>query len=223
MTNAKKAKAARRAAPPKKTQKRSTNLWIGIAAGVFAVIIIAVIATSGGGAEATEPAAAGAVSVDRDPGPTLAVGESIPDWSAPSLDGDGVVAWSDYAGTPTVLTIWAPWCPHCQAELPRLNEAMANHPDVELVTITTMVERGSVGSKDWLDSQGLEFTTGVDDADLTLMQALGVEGTPTTYFVNADGTVYDVRSGEIGLQEDGSIDPAELDAILGGLEAQNAG
>ena len=221
MTNAKKAKEQRRQAAMAPQRRSAAGVWTGIAAGALVLVLIAVIATSGGGAESGEPSAAGTVSIDRDPGATLAVGARIPGWSAPSLAGDGTITWSDYVGAPTVLAVWAPWCSHCQVELPRLVEALALHPDVQLVTISTAVEQGGQGSQEYLDSKGLAFAVAVDDADTTLMQGLGVEGFPGTYFVNADGTVFDYRSGEIGLREDGSVDPSVLDGILGALEAAN--
>jgi thiol-disulfide isomerase/thioredoxin len=224
MTNAKKAKAQRRQAGRRPPQKKSSaNTWLAIGAGVFVLIVVAVILTSGGGgAGPNEPSDPGTVSIDREPGPTLVAGEAIPDWSAPSLAGDGTIAWGDYVGSPTVLAIWAPWCPHCQAELPRLAEALQTHPDVQLVTISTAVEQGGTGSQEYLDSVGLSFPVAVDDADTTLMQGLGVEGFPGTYFVNADGTVFTYVSGEIGLQPDGTVDDAVLDGLLGDLEAANA-
>lgn len=222
MTNAKKARAQRRAAPKKKAQQKSSStLWLAIAAGAFVLLVVAVVLTAGGGSGGVEPASADQVSIDREPGPALSVGEAIPDWSAPSLSEDGRIGWKDYLGAPTVLSVWAPWCPHCQEELPRLDAALQSHPDIQLVTISTMVERADIGSQEFLDSADLAFPVAVDDSELSLMSGLGVGGTPGTYFVNADGTVFDYREGQIGLTEDGSVDPTVLDGILGALEAAN--
>lgn len=223
MANAKKAKAQRRQQGRRPPQKKSSaNVWLAIAAGVFVLIVVAVIATSGSGGDANEPSAEGTVSIEREPGPTLAAGEAIPDWSAPSLAGDGTIEWVDYVGKPTVLAVWAPWCPHCQAELPRLVDALQTHPDVQFVTISTAVEQGGTGSQEYLDSVELSMPVAVDDAETTLMQGLGVAGFPGTYFVNADGTVFTYVSGEIGLLPDGTVDETVLDGMLGDLEAANA-
>lgn len=221
MTNAKKAKKQRAAGtrkPPARRGKQgggSKGLWTGLAALALVLVVIAVVAGGDSGAPADE----GTVSIDRASGPVLQVGEAVPAFTAPKLDGSGTISWSDFAGKPTVLAIWAPWCAHCQVELPRLAEALANHPDIQIVTVTTAIgQQPGPTPQAYLDSEGLTFPVAKDDADATLMQGLGVESFPTTYFVGSDGKVVDVKVGEVGLLPDGSVDPTVLDQILTTLE-----
>jgi thiol-disulfide isomerase/thioredoxin len=177
-------------------------------------VVIAVVAGGGG-----EPADEGTVSIDRAPGPALAVGEAVPQWSAPALDGSGTISWSDYVGKPTVLSIWASWCPHCQAELPRLAAALESHPDIQIVTVTTAIgQQPGPTPQGYLDSEGLTFPVAKDDGERTLMGGLGVESFPTTYFVGSDGKVLEAKVGEVGLLPDGTVDPSALEAILATLE-----
>jgi thiol-disulfide isomerase/thioredoxin len=192
---------------------------MALGAAVIVALLVAVVVTSGGDGDGGEPAPPGSVTIDREPGPALQPGETIPSWSAPALDGSGTMRWEDQLGAPIVLTIWAPWCPHCQAELPRLVEALRTHPDIRLVTISTAVEQSTAfTSQGYLDSEGLDFPVAVDDAELTLHDGLGVGGFPSTYFVTADGTVVNHVEGEIGLQADGSVDPSVLEGLLVELE-----
>jgi thiol-disulfide isomerase/thioredoxin len=223
MTNAKKARQLRHERETRRRPARgsATPLWVGIGIAAVILVVVAVLSTGGEGF-AGEPAADGTVTIAREAGPALNPGEPIPEWSAPSLDGSGTIRWSDFAGAPTVLTVWAPWCSHCQAELPRLAEALRNHPGVQLVTISTAVAQANQSSQGYLDSKGLSFAVAVDDAQLTLRDALGVASYPSVYFVNADGTVFRFEQGEIGLLPDGSVDPSVLDGMLGELEAANA-
>lgn len=132
------AAAEARAAARRKQQRRRT---LGRALGglaLAAALIVAVVVVTGpeGGAG---PSRAGDVTVDgparREP---LAVGQAIPDFSAPGLAG-GRVAWRDYEGAPTVLSVWAPWCPSCQKELPILDRVVRDFPGVSLVTIVTAI------------------------------------------------------------------------------------
>jgi thiol-disulfide isomerase/thioredoxin len=213
-------KQRRRPAAPRAARRSSAHrTWLVLGAVVLAAAIVAVVVTAGGESSAAEPAPSGSVSIDHEPGPALQPGEAIPEWSAPALDGSGTMHWSDYLGGPIVLTVWAPWCPHCQAELPRLVERLRFHPDITLVTISTAVEQSTAfTSQGYLDAEGLSFPVAVDDAALTLHDGLGVEGFPSTYFVTADGTVVRHEEGEIGLQEDGSVDPSVLDDMLTELE-----
>ena len=139
----------------------------------------------------------------------LAVGERIPSFTAPSLTG-GTVDSSRYAGRPAVVVVWAPWCPHCQAELPVVADVMDEYPSVGFVTITTAVGANPGPTPEgYLREHGLRFTTAVDDARGTLAGAFGIRGFPTIYFVRADGTVANVTEGE--------IDAASLRTLVGSL------
>lgn len=218
MTNAKKAKQQRsagkrpatssgkqRKAPPPRAKGgkgarggrrsgSSSGLWIGLAIGAVVLVILALAFTGDSG---SEPSPAGSVTIAREPGPQLQQGEAIPDWSAPSLDGSGTVNWSDYVGTPTVFAIWAPWCQHCQAELPRLAAAVEAQPGVELVTVTTALNQGGPSPQEYMDRENLSFPVGVDDAAGTISAGVGVQAFPTTYYVDPNGNVVGVTEGEV--------------------------
>lgn len=219
MTNAKKAKqqrAAGRSPATRRAKQGGANaIWIGLGALVMALILVAAFT----GGESPDAAEEGTVTIARETGPTLQVGEAIPEFSAPNLDGTGTVTWSDYVGKPTVLAVWASWCPHCQAELPRLAAALQNHPDIQMVSVTTAIgQNPGPTPQAYMDSEGLTFLVAKDDSDNTLMKGLGVESFPTTYFVGHDGKVVQATVGEVGLQPDGSVDPSVLERLLAQLE-----
>ena len=118
--------------------------------------------------------------------------------------------WSTYAKKKVVLAIWAPWCPHCQAELPVLSSVVAGHPDVSLVTITTAIGQESGPSpEEYMKDHNLTFPVAVDDAGGRLAKAFGVQAFPTVYFVNSDGTVSSQQTGELS--------EAELQQMIGAL------
>lgn len=225
MTNAKKSKQRRpapqqkrppqsqRKAPPPRSKakgpkgrggkKSSNGLWIGLGVGLLALVILALAFR---GSSGSGPSPEGSVTIARDAGPQLQPGEAIPEWSAPSLDGDGNLTWSDYVGAPTVFAIWAPWCQHCQAELPRLSAAVEQRPAVQLVTVTTAVDRGGPAPQEYMDSRNLTFPVAVDDAAGTISSGVGVQAFPTTYYVDSNGNVVQVTEGE--------VDEAQLATIL---------
>jgi peroxiredoxin len=204
MTNATKSrtthgsKSARREAEQRKRSQRRLML---IGGGVLAVVVVvgAIVLSGGGGGDAvgTSPAPAGEVTIDRAPGPQLQVGDTIPAFTAPMLGG-GTMTWDDSLGTPTVLAIWAPWCPHCQAELPRLSAGVDAHPGVKMVSVVSAVgQQPGPTPEEYMASQGLSFPVGVDDGNGTILQGMGVQSFPTTYYVDPDGTVVNVTVGEV--------------------------
>jgi peroxiredoxin len=144
-------------------------------------------------------AAAGDVQVD---GPAriepLRVGDEVPDFSAPGLDGRRV-SWTDALGKPTALVVWASWCPHCQRTLPFFGRVAGEFPTVKLLTVTTAIGRSPGPSPaEFLQGHRLTFPVAVDDAKNTLAWALGVRAYPTTYWVGPDGRVKGVLIGEVG-------------------------
>ena len=172
---------------------------MSLAGGVVAVIVIAVLAVAvvgrlnkGGGT----PIAAGNVSADPPHAGPLQAGEQVPDFSAPGLDGTRI-SWDDYRGAPTVLAVWASWCPHCQKELPVLARVADEYPGVQLVSVTSSIglEPGP-SPEEYMRDNDLTFPVAVDDSDNTIAAALGIDGYPTIYFVNADGTVAGMMGGE---------------------------
>lgn len=190
---------SRREAARRAQQRR--NLGYG-AAGVvlIAVVVIVVVALMGGdeGGGGGQPATVGDVTVQGAPrAGQLEPGETIPSFTAPDLLG-GTVAWSDYAGRPAVLSVWAHWCGHCQAELPIVDRVMRDYPGVGWVTITTSIDPTYAPSpEEYLQQNELDFPVAVDDEQGTLAAAFGIEYFPTLYFANSDGTVGAAMTGEV--------------------------
>ena len=210
------------AAPPR---RRSTvGIWIGLVVLVVVLGVVALalsapgsddaVATPSAGTPTQAPptaAAPGQVSIEGEPRTEpIPDGSMVPDWSAPALAG-GTIEWAERATGPTVLAIWAPWCPHCQAELPRLSAAVDAHPTISLVTIATATDAEGPTPQEYLDSVGLAFPVALDDEAGTLAKGLGVAGFPTTYFVDGAGRVVVSASGE--------LDPAAVEELLSYLEA----
>jgi thiol-disulfide isomerase/thioredoxin len=179
------------------------------AAVVAVVLVVVVMVTVGKGSG--KPSPPGSVTVS---GPardrTIPKGEQIPSFSAPALSGGGRVDWSAFAGKKVVLPIWASWCPHCQAELPVLSRVVGGYPGVSLVSITSAVgQEPGPSPQRYMKDHGLAFPVAVDDADATLSRAFGLQFFPTVYFVNSDGTVASVRTGEVS--------EADLRTLIGAL------
>jgi thiol-disulfide isomerase/thioredoxin len=155
--------------------------------------------TTGGSAE--EGASAPALSrydatLDEDP----AIGQTIPTITGTGFGGETLTIAPD--GTAKVILFVAHWCPHCQREVPRLVEHLADTPmpeGVELLTVSTSVEPGAENypPEEWLDEEGWEAPVIADDEDGTIATTFGLSSFPYFVAVDADGEVVARASGEL--------------------------
>lgn len=192
--------SARRAAQRKAAKRKRQILTVWAPIGLIALIVVVAISLGGGGTGAGKVSSSSDVKVSGDSlskgDPT---GEMVPSFSAPGLDGK-TVSWEP--GQPTVLTVWAAWCPHCQVELPVLEQVKDSYPGVETLSIVTAQgqQPGPTPEKFVADND-ITIPVAVDDAGKKLMNAMGVEGFPTLYFINPDGTVRSKAGGEPSEEE----------------------
>ena len=206
------------------TRSRRSAVVIGVAAAlVVLALVVALAAGSGGGDDGTatgvsdtpalaDPTAA-AVSVSGTPLPALpdagadpAVGQPMPVLSGTGLDGAPVQVPA--TGRPTMVLFVAHWCPHCQAEVPVVQDWVDGGglpAGVDLVTVSTAADprRPNFPPAEWLASEGWTAPVLADDADATAAQAAGLTAFPFFVAVDADGTVVARESGE--------LTPAQLD------------
>jgi thiol-disulfide isomerase/thioredoxin len=205
---------AREAARRRQAQRRTLAYTLG-GAGLIAIVVLAVFAFMGGGGgdagtDRVLPSRPDQVSSSGDPrAEPLAPGDLVPDFSAPGIGG-GTVAWSDFAGDPVVMSVWAPWCPHCQVELPIVSRVMQDYPGVAFVTVVTSInDQPGPDAGVFLSDNGITAPTAIDDEVGTIAAALGIQGFPTLYFVDSDGSVVQELEGE--------VDEATLRELIGSL------
>ena len=218
--------AAEGRAIARRKQARRRSLAYGLGAvGLLTVIVLALLAfmgqSDGGGATAIVPSRQGEVTVSGEArAAPLGRGEVAPSFTAPGFrvltdteTGEATVRRQDVSwssGAPTVLSIWAPWCPHCQVELPVLARVARDHPDVAFLTIVTAIgDSPGPDAGAFMADNGITMPTAIDDAQGTLAAAFGIQGFPTLYFVGSDGAVTQMAEGE--------VDEEELSRIVGSL------
>ncbi|WER49927.1 TlpA disulfide reductase family protein [Cupriavidus sp. WKF15] len=135
----------------------------------------------------------GSVVVDRLDSAKLAQGR-LPELPLASLQGEAVVL-SSFAGRPTVLNLWASWCPPCRQEMPMLRAAQANHSDINFVFVNQGETAHQV--RRYLTEQHLTMSNLLLDPQSHTAAALGQIAFPTTYLFDATGRLIDVRVGEL--------------------------
>jgi thiol-disulfide isomerase/thioredoxin len=196
-----------------------TGLIVGIVGGlvVLALILAVMLGNTEIGAEYGDPTIEGSSLNVMPPNVTVdesANGSPIPDVDGQNFAGDEVVI--DRAdGNAKAIVFLAHWCPHCQAEVPRVQawlDGGGGVDGVEMYAVATSMNsaQGNYPPSDWLDREGWTAPVIRDDKDNSVLRAYGSGGFPYWVFVNADGTVALRTSGELHI--------AQLESILNGLE-----
>jgi cytochrome c biogenesis protein CcmG, thiol:disulfide interchange protein DsbE len=220
--------------------------WIvgGVVVVVAAAVLIAVLATGSDDVEGGGEAASGGtvvpsgdldhgdVQVEGAPlvqaagGVDAAVGQPIPTVEGETFDGSAVRIGAD--GQPKVVLFLAHWCPHCQAEVPRLQTWLNDNgmpTDVEVVSVATSTTstRANYPPGAWLRREGWSVPTLVDDEEATAAAAFGLTGFPFFVAVDAEGNVVSRASGELSIEQwEALLDAARTGqppGITGGAES----
>lgn len=198
-------------ARPSSGPSRTPVLIIAAIAGLAIVAIIAalLVSTPSSNEPATEPVEVnGAALPPMTSGDDPAIGMQLPTLSGVGVDGEPLVIGPEEG--PVAIVVLAHWCPHCQAELPRLVDWLETNevPDgVRLVALSTAIDpaRPNYPPSAWLEREGWTQPTLVDDASSTALQALGVANFPAFVTAGADGGIVARTSGEIGGDEFGAL------------------
>lgn len=126
--------------------------------------------------------------------PEPAIGHPAPDFTLDRLDGESFTL-SQAAGMPVVLNFWATWCGPCQRELPALQDAAERYDGQVLIVGVDQGEEAATVQR-YVDELGLTFPIPMD-SDGAIGQRYNVRGMPTTYFIDGDGIIREVWSGEM--------------------------
>lgn len=87
------------------------------------------------------------------------VGDTAPSFSLSGLDGE-TIRLTDYRGKGIIINFWASWCKPCTNEMPLMNEAYAESPDVEIIAIN--VGEKPEKAKRFAEELGLKFPVALD-------------------------------------------------------------
>ena len=223
--------AARPQPGPAPTRRSSTPWIVGIVVAVIAVLGLAVVLLSGGDDEdedvdaapiATTAVAPGEPSADiaqyrpievageplaplEDPADDPAVGTTVPTVTGASFDGTPITIGPRAEG-PTMVVVLAHWCPHCNAEVPRLIQLQQEGrlpADLRIVGVSTAVaaDRPNYPPSQWVVDKGWPWEVVADSEEQAGAAAYGVTGFPFVTVFDEDGTVTARWSGESDVDE----------------------
>ncbi len=117
------------------------------------------------------------------------VGAPAPEFVLPALapeQGFGLAHADLIGGRPTIVNVWASWCPPCVLEHPLLME-LARDPTIQVVGI--VFEDEPENARAFLEARGNPFARLGVDRDGRVSFDWGVTGPPETFVVAPDGTI----------------------------------
>lgn len=129
---------------------------------------------------------------------TLTIAEEAPDIVLPRLGGGDDVRISDYRGQPLVVNFWGSWCEPCVDEMPALQRVHESLGD-QVAFLGVNVNDAEEAAVRMVARTGVTYDL-ARDADGELGQALEVTTFPTTFLIDADGTIVDVSRREISAE-----------------------
>jgi peroxiredoxin len=139
-----------------------------------------------------------------------APGKRAPALSLKNLAGE-TVTLADYRGQPVLLNFWASWCGPCQMEMP-VFQWLAKNADWQAEDIVILaVNQGESSDtvKAFASYYGLTFPL-LLDTNYQASFAYNVRLLPTTFFIDKDGIIKEIKTGAI-------ISTSDLEASLNDL------
>lgn len=120
--------------------------------------------------------------------------QQLPELSLRDLAGNPIDL-HDFKGKPVVINLWATWCPPCRREMPVLEQAQRDNPQVQFVYVNQGESAQQVAS--YLDKQGFKLASVLLDSGAQLGQVVSSRSLPTTLFYDAGGSLQNTHLGEV--------------------------
>jgi len=118
---------------------------------------------------------------------------AAPDFSLPARDGSAV-RLSDLRGQVVMINFWATWCGPCRKEMPLLEQLQAKYGPLGFTLLGVNVEPDSAAATAWLKGVPVSFPILFDTRN-AVAESFGVQGMPSSVFVDRAGRVRHVHRG----------------------------
>ena len=112
------------------------------------------------------------------------------------------VELEDFIGKPIVLNFWATWCYYCTLEMPDFDIAYQEYGgDVCFLMVNATDGKNETVAKAsaYVAQMGYEFPI-YFDTNYEAIDAYGVTGFPSTFFISREGDVVESKVGMISLE-----------------------
>lgn len=119
---------------------------------------------------------------------TVAERDPAPDFSVTTFDGATFTLSQHLAddGRPVFLNLWASWCGPCRAEMPDLDAAAANNPDIAFIGVAVQDELEK--ARDFADEIGVTYPLAFDEAR-EVDDGYAPIGLPASFIISPEGLI----------------------------------
>jgi thiol-disulfide isomerase/thioredoxin len=114
------------------------------------------------------------------------VGEVAPNFEYTLSDGTRHQL-SELHGKKVLLNFWATWCEPCRAEMPDLQQVLANYGDSVVVLGVNKLETAAV-IPPFAEELGVSFPL-IVNTEGDIANRYGAKNIPSSFFINTDGTI----------------------------------
>jgi len=136
------------------------------------------------------------------------VGKLAPDFTLTTLDGKQV-SLSQFRGKLVMVNFWQSSCSACEDEMPHLQAIYEKWPRDKLEILAISVGERAAFVQSFVDRQGVTFPA-LLDSDEAISEIYQIPRFPTTFFINADGIIKEIKEGRF-------VSQSEIEYMLNSL------
>jgi len=118
---------------------------------------------------------------------------ATPAFTLPARDG-GNLSLEELKGEVVMINFWATWCGPCRQEMPLLEQIQARYEPLGFTIVGINVEPDSAAAQEWLAKVPVTFPI-LFDRKNEVAESFGVEGMPSSVFIDRAGNVRYVHRG----------------------------
>jgi peroxiredoxin len=123
-------------------------------------------------------------------------GDLAPDFEFSAFDGQRRKL-SDFRGQAVFLNFWATWCGPCRVELPDMEAVLRNHAGDRLAVVGVNSGESFSRAEAYIRDLGVELTALAFDPRQDIVKRYAVNGLPVSYFIDRDGVITRVSTGQL--------------------------
>jgi len=128
------------------------------------------------------------------------VGNLAPDFELQDLDGE-TVSLSELRGKTVLISFWETQCPACIYQMPYIQQVYDEWSGKGVIVLAVNIGESSSRAKGFLQSSGYSFLVLLDTNGRVAVK-YGIRGIPTTFLIDKDGIIQDIKIGPFQSKEE---------------------